>query len=214
MATIATELSLAAAVRPRLAPHRNVATAGVFAAVYVALFVHAYRIGSKAVWDAPVSIFLVVVVLAVSSWARLSPRHIVLLNVPLLAHNIGLIGDAALYGTRIGPLPYDKLVHALATFVLGVLTARAMHLRLALGAWPAGILAFSFVMLLGISVEVCEFLGYLYLPQSSGFFNPSAGPSALAGIEMYKDTMSDILTNAAGAAAGVVGFEVRSTRSH
>jgi len=187
----------------------NVGIAGAFAAIYAALFVHAYRVGSKAVWDAPLSVFLLGIAVTVSSWAKLTPRHIVLLNAPLLAHNIGLIGDASLYGSRLGPLPYDKFVHLLASFVLGILTARAIHARLAtIGAGTVAILSFAFVMLLGLSVELVEFLGYLYLPQSSGFFNPSAGPSALQGIEIYKDTMTDILTNAAGAAAGIAGYLV------
>jgi uncharacterized membrane protein YjdF len=184
----------------------NLAAAGALAVVYASLFVHGWRVGSKGVWDATLSLVLLVIVLGVSGWARLTPRLVALINLPLLVHNVGLIGDSSIYGSHVGPLPYDKLVHLLATSVLGVLTARAMRARLLLGRGGVAIFAFAFVMLLGLCVELCEFLGYLYLPQSSGFFNPSAGPSALEGLEIYKDTMNDLLTNAAGAAAGVAGY--------
>jgi hypothetical protein len=200
----------------RPSPHdprrSNLATAGALAVVYAALFAYDWRVGSKGVWDATISIGLLVAVIAVSRWARLTPWLVALINLPLLVHNAGLIGDSSLYGSHVGPLPYDKLVHLLATAVLGALTARAMFARLALARAGVALFAFSFVMLLGLCVELVEFLGYLYLPQSSGFFNPSAGPTALQGIEIYKDTMGDLLTNSIGAALGVAGYLVRAAR--
>jgi hypothetical protein len=186
---------------------RNLPLAGAFALLYVIFGIYNLRAGSKGVWDNGTSLLLIAAMLALSGWAELNPGLFLFLNLPLLAHNIGTLGAAHIYGERLWLLPYDKFIHVFGVLVVGLLVARAMARRLPLRSlWGIAILAFSFTMLLGVCVESSEFIGYTFLPQSSGFFSPNAGETALIGLQYYTDTMTDTLSNAAGAAGAAAGF--------
>jgi hypothetical protein len=173
----------------------------VASCIYFALFLWNLRLHSVGWWDNLLSLGLTAALLGISLRMRLRPWQAALLQLPLLAHNIGTVGGAAIYGGSVGPLAFDKFVHLFATFAIGLVCVQ--YLRLAgLRPTPALVLAVGFVLLLAAPMEMVEYAGYRLLPASSGFLSPDRGPAQMQGTRLYEDTIGDLFADLVGGAAG------------
>ncbi len=190
-----------------MVPRKNLYPYAAFLLLYAALFAYNLSDGSKGAWDNVASLFIVTAIFLLSGWADLGPGLFLLANLPLLAHNLGTVGTAVLYGTHLGPLPYDKFIHLFSTIVFAALLFRTLlRHRMLRSVAAAAFFAFTVVSFFGVMTEIVEYEGYLHLPSSSGFFNSQQGPAPETGTLLYADTVTDLIANEAGALAGVLLF--------
>ena len=177
---------------------------GLCIALYLVFFAVNHSLGTKGTWDNATSILLVLAMLVLSRKLPLRWTDILILNVPLLVHNVALIGNAELYG-KVWIIEFDTALHVLGSASIAFVAASVARRTKAASKAAVGLLlALAIAISLGALLEVSEYLGYLYLPQTSGFFHPVAGMRGYEGLEFYIDTMQDTLANMVGAIAGAI----------
>lgn len=188
---------------------------GFFAIVYVSFGVFNYLNSSQWLLDNVLSLFFLTAFFLLAKWLHVGKVSFILFNVALLSHNLGAFG---LYSISWGIFGYDNVVHFLSSFVAAYIVFNFIAYKLHVKQHKKStfddhvpvliLLVISLVAMMGVLIEVMEFIGYTYLGAGDGIFFVGAGDSGdeadVTG--QYVDTMSDILVNAAGTLLGVLVY--------
>ncbi len=164
--------------------------------------------------DAWLSLAFLVFVIAINRWLKLGVTGFLLLNIPLLTHNLGAFG---LYGTTFFGLGFDKYQHflssAVAAYIVFHFLAHKLHVKnhetkkqtvIDDHTTTLVLLVIAVVTLLGLGIELLEFSGYVLFEEGEGILFAGDGDVlTLHGSDgNYVDTMTDFIANTFGAIFG------------
>lgn len=174
-----------------------------------------YNLWKKSQWafDNAFTIVFLLVIYLLNSKLQLRTIDLVLLNISLLVHNLGMF---AFYQWNWAFIEYDNLIHFVAGFSGGYIifylveqqlrkidhqkTSEVIERHRVLLAF----LVIALVTTFGIGVELMEFAGFTFFGQGEGLFFYGAGDVGKFGnpLEIYTDTMEDIIVNLFAAIIG------------
>ena len=163
--------------------------------------------GSDWIYDAGLAIAILTALYFLAEYFHINKTGFILINLGIALH---MLGSQGFYGQTIMFLGYDKIVH----FTNGLAIAYAVTnylihtIEIKHKAKTATIifLALSVTTMLGVVMELNEFVGYVYFGEGEGVFMPGDGDvQTLYGEDgFYVDTMMDIIFNTIGAIAGLL----------
>ena len=188
----------------------------VFLLIFTALAIYNLILGSQWFIDSVISVLLLSIAVFISRWVGAKASELVMFNIIIVIHDLGSFG---FYNFHYGLLYYDHIIHflggLLGAYIFFNVIARKLntlkHERVGRTCVEDHklMLAFfviSIVLMLGLVVEITEFVGYTYLGAGEGMMFVGAGDSDniadIAG--QYIDTMQDIIANMAGAVISVL----------
>ena len=179
-----------------------------FILLYVASFIYNLRIGSTWWIDAVLTALFLTVMFMLKDNLAMGRLEFSLLNLGLLFHNLGTFG---FYESTFAGIGYDKFIHFTGAGITAFIAMKFITSRLSFNIRlrrfddtkiiTAG-LAIGLVMLLGVGIELLEFIGYSVLDiEGSG-----VGVLGIGDPDVYLDTILDLSMNLIGAVAGVLVF--------
>jgi len=187
-----------------------------FMLIYFILTIFSYLMGVQWWIDSLTAMFLCTVIFLVNRWLKLEKLGFTLFNIALLTHNMGAFG---FYNWTWGIFAYDSIVHlvssTVAAYILFNFIARKLHIKKNQRVKHTVIdehkvilffLVIASVAMLGVVVELVEYLGFMYFGPGEGILFVGAGDSG-GGDEVagqYLDTMDDIVVNTIGSIMGVL----------
>lgn len=191
-------------------------TFGIFLLIFVLLLFYNINQGSQWVLDASLAILLLIIFYFIDMWLDFGVVLIILFNLGLIVHNLGSFG---FYSLSFGLFEYDNFVHVFSSFAAGYIIisiiAKKFHYRSGILKKKtvvddhkalAVLLVISFVISLGVFVELTEFIGYAYLGVGDGLFFYGSGDLGAGLSGEYIDVMTDIIANIIGAIIGVLAY--------
>lgn len=192
-----------------------------FLVLWVSLLIFNLSRGSQWAIDATFSITILIIFFFLVKKFEIRTVSILLFNMALMLHNLGGFGA---YQWRVGWFEWDLLVHSFSSLVAGFIIAEAISRRLHLRKGKLEkftvvdehkvltiILVVSLVIMLGMVIELMEFIGYNYLGSGEGLFFFGYGDFGIGDYaKEYFDVMTDIIANIVGALLGVFAYYMKN----
>lgn len=190
----------------------------IFMLIFLALAAYNYFYGSQWFYDCVTAMMILTLTFALRKRLELKAFEFTLFGIVWLVHTLGTFG---FYNFKQGLLAYDNLVHIIggimAAYIVFSIAARKLHTwkhrKVKRTVVDEHKMLFIFmviasVILFGITVEITEYVGFMYFSTGEGMFFP--GPGDGYGAEDFKgqyiDTMEDTIMNILGSCAGVAIF--------
>lgn len=178
-----------------------------------------YNLWRKSQWalDNSFTIVFLLVIYGLNKFLNLRKIDLLLLNLSLLVHNLGMF---AFYGWSWSVIEYDNVIHFIAGFSGGYIiyylveqqfrkidhqkTLQVIQRHKILVTF----LVIALVTTLGVGIELMEFAGFELFGPGEGLFFYGAGDVGKFGspAEIYVDTMSDIIVNIIAAVIGALTY--------
>ncbi|MBW2997032.1 hypothetical protein KY349_01685 [Candidatus Woesearchaeota archaeon] len=190
----------------------------IFMLIFLALAIYNYFYGSQWFYDNVSAMMVITLAFVLRKRIEISTFEFSLFGLVWLVHNLGTFG---FYNFKHGIIAYDNFVHIvggiMAAYIVFSIAARKLHTwkrhKIKRSVVDEHKLLFIFmvvasVILFGITVEITEYVGFMYFSTGEGMFFP--GPGDGYGAEDFKgqyiDTMEDTIMNIFGSCIGVAIF--------
>lgn len=184
--------------------------------IYVTFGVYNFVNNSQWLYDNIITIVFLILVYSLNKWLKLQKTGLIIINIALLTHNLGVFGY---YSWKNPFIEYDTIVHFIsscaASYVLFNFVARKLHIKkkqrvkhTVVDEHMAVIffLVIASVSFLGSFVELIEYGGYRLFGEGEGILFTGAGDlsndTSCEG--QYIDTMEDIIVNTLGSIVGTL----------
>jgi len=186
----------------------------IFLVVYFISAIYSFLNKSQWLIDNVAAIALLTFVFLISGWFKIEKIEFILFNSALLIHNLGSFG---FYELNFGILAYDDIVHLIASgiaayiifnFIIRKLSIKkkqkVKHSIIKENKVIFMFLVIASVAMLGVIVELIEYIGFMFFGPGEGILFVGSGDSGAIGdiAGQYLDTMRDIVMNTIGSIIG------------
>jgi len=193
----------------------------IFMCIYVFLII--FNIMNKSQWliDSIGAVVFLTFVFLICEWFKMEKLEFILFNCALLIHNFGSFG---FYELTFNIFAYDDIVHLvfsiIAAYIIFNFIIRKLSIkkkqRIKYSIIKENKVIFMFlviasVTMLGVIVELIEYVGFMYFGFGEGILFFGSGDSSMEGIAgQYLDTMRDIIVNIIGSFIGSLIYYYRN----
>lgn len=190
----------------------------IFLGIFI--FFAAYNFINQSGWlfDSIISIIFITFIFLISKWIKLGRIGFILLNLALIAHNLGSFD---FYSWNLGWFSYDDAVHLFSSIIVAYIIFNFIARKLCIKEGHINkrtvvnehkviliFLVIASVATLGTLVETLEYFGFTYLGPGEGILFVGSGDYNKFGdiASQYVDTMQDIIMNTIGSIVGVLFY--------
>lgn len=186
----------------------------IFLVVYFISAIYSFLNKSQWLIDAVAAIALLTFVFLICEWFKMEKKEFILFNSALLIH---VLGTFRFYELNFGLFAYDDVVHlissAIAAYIIFNFIVRKIKIKKAKHSIIKEnkvifmFLVIASVAMLGVVVELIEYVGFMYFGPGEGILFVGSGDGAIESVAgQYLDTMRDIIMNTIGSFIGGMIF--------